>query len=597
MPQPYPPVKALIAGVPLQEITPVWQKEATPIGLIEILVNSVRANDKNAPISRNYRAGETPDAVITFSIPPQAPVGIIPQIAMLSATSDTDDVKRAFDYQDVSFSEHIGGTLQWADGVKVYQYQDARLTSASIFEYRKNTDGKRILQEAPIGLTPTATERIAKLNSWAAEIDGLTAFISYKEFTEAPFDDFVSNFNVVTHFDKVAGLNFDGLKYLVILGYPKVDHEAVMTHARTQYAADSEPLPKGSYDELTETDTFTNDGLTITERRYKDPRLEKIRSQLASEKLQQAIGRGRHAVWTDTQSIIFTTAPTAQITERAELFSNAAFKNATAPSDLPDAMQRIQNAIDTGNVQAVMETTGVSKRTAERQTKDQRKQAKAERDAQIIALHEQGKKQREIETEMKASGYKVSNGTIRNVLQARKKRQDQLDILIDVDANCAPTENERVTQIARDNYNTNCPVQKPRSSDPVCSESVPHEVETSVDLPKYASYINGIDPRDVAIIEAGFDPIKFHDIRRRFASYSIIAFCLSDHKIHTASEIAERTLMPESFIEDVLQDWYEKIMVSRGVGKSYWMNSTDIEKCRAYLKKERIECIAREAPL
>ena len=541
---PHAPVKALIAGVQLSELTPVWRKGATPIDLIEIFSNSVRNNPKNAPITRGYRTGEPPVPVLTFSIPPQAPVGILPQIAMLSATTNTDDTQHAFEHQPVHFSEHIGGNLEWAPGVNVYQFQDARLTSASVFEYRKDTDGKRILQEAPIGLTPTAAQRLEKLNAWASQVDGLTAFISYKEFTKSPFEDVVSDFDIVTHFDQVAGLNFDGIKYLVIFGYPKVDHEVVMTHARKQHAADSEPLPKGSYDELTETAPFTQDGITITETRYKDPRLEKVRNQLATEKLQQAIGRARLATWRDTQTIIFTTAPASQITDRATLFSDEAFNLAEAPSELPQAMQRIQDAIETGDVQAVMETTGVSKSTAERKTKPARAQLKVERDAQIIALHDQGLSQREIEKEMKASGNKVSNGTIRNVLQARKKRQDQLDILIGDDAFCAPSET-------------------------MPSKPIVQEVNTLRDTP------------------------EFDNIIRKFAAQSCICFCFSDHKMHTAAEIAERTFIVEPLIESVLSPWYENVMISPGIGKSYWMTDSNIQKCRDNIEKEKYAALQR----
>ena len=245
----------------------------------------------------------------------------------------------------VTFSVHEGGNLDHADGVQIYQFAEARLTSASVFEYPKDANGKRKLQEAPAALTPTAEERLKKLNDWAKAEDGnLTAFISYKEFTDAPFSEAVNSFDVVTHFDKVAGLNFDGLKFLVVFGYPKVKHEVVMEHARKQYASDTEPLPTGSYDELTETTEYTENGLTITESRYLDPRLEKIRHQLSTEKLDQALGRARFSVWTDTITIAFTNAPIAGITERATLFSSDAFNLANSPKEILEAMEKIRKA-------------------------------------------------------------------------------------------------------------------------------------------------------------------------------------------------------------------------------------------------------------
>ena len=393
---PHTPTHALIAGISLDDLTPVWQKGATPIELLDIFLKSI-GNDKNAPIART---GESPDAVLTFSVPPQAPVDILPNIAMLSATTPPADTQRAFDGQSVTFSVHEGGNLEWADGVQVYQFQDGRMTAASVFDYPQTADGKRKLQETPIGLTPTAETRIAKLNDWAKRTDGLTAFISYKEFTESPFSEAVNGFDIVTHFDKVAGLNFDDLKFLVVFGYPKVKHEVVIEHARKQYARDSDPLPKADptvrddkgktiseYMQLTEDFTVTERGITITERRYKDPRLEKIRRQLATEKLEQAIGRARLVTWTDTQTIVFSDAPVPNITDRTTLFSSDAFNLAETPDALPEAMDTIQDAEATGDVKTVMETKGVSKRTAQRQTKDSRNAKDADIKARASQLY------------------------------------------------------------------------------------------------------------------------------------------------------------------------------------------------------------------
>ena len=402
------PVAAIRANVKVKDLTPVWQSTATPITLLKIFLNSI-GDERHAPISRMFRNGDPPVAVLTFSIPPQAPVGIIPHMAMICATSQPDDTKRPFTGQPVTFSEHTSENSEWADGVEVYQFQDARLTSASVFEYPMDDDGKRILPSDPIGLTPTAERRISQLNEWAKEVDGLTAFISYKEFTDT-FRSHIDGFDEIAHFDTVAGLNFDGLKYLVVFGYPKVKHDVVMTHARKQFVSDHERLPKGTYDELTEIDEYTDDGITITERRYIDPRLEKIRLQLSVEKIEQAIGRARHPRWTDTTTMIFTNSPVSA-TSRASLFTDAAFTIATSPSDLPAAAERITDAEQSGDVQAIMETTGVSERTAQRRSQPSKKDAKAERDAEIIQRFKDGNSKKQIATDLD-----IGQATVKRVL-------------------------------------------------------------------------------------------------------------------------------------------------------------------------------------
>ena len=330
-------LSALNKGVPIQKITPRFSRGVTPIDTLKILCASVKIPE-NAPVSRKVsKSGEN---TLEFYLPPQAPIGTVSQIAMLSATSDTESVKNAFKGQNVDFSVHEGGQLAWAEGVQVWQYAHARITSSSVFEFEIDADDKRKLQEPPIGLTETAERRLAKLNAFAESVDGRSVFVSYKEFTTL-FVEAVNKFDDVTHFDKLIGLNFDGLKFLAVFGYPKVRHEVVIEHAQKQFASESEALPKGLYDEVTQTAEFQEDGITITERRYLDPRLEKIRHQLATQKIEQAIGRARLPVWRNTTTLVFTNALVPNITERAALFGLEAFMKAKTL----DGLSRLEREI------------------------------------------------------------------------------------------------------------------------------------------------------------------------------------------------------------------------------------------------------------
>ena len=429
---PHTPLAALKANISLKDLTPVWQKGVTPIDLIKMFLSQI-GNPKNAPIKRDFTESKKKNnAVLTFSIPPQAPVGILSHITMLSATVDPADTRRAFSGQPVAFSDYTGREIKYADGVETYQYQDAKLTSGSIFEYPTDTEGKRQLQEPPTGLKATAKKRLAKLNDWAKQVDGLTAFISYKELTSVPFREHVDGFDIVTHFDKITGLNFKGLKLLIVFGCPKVKHEVLMWHAHKQYASDSEPLPKADptvfdengkviseYMQLTEEVTVSENGYEITERRYKKPRLEKIRHQLSTEKLKQTLGRARFIRWEDTTTLLITNTPVKGFTERANLFSDAALNLAETPGEIPAAMDRIKVAVETGDVQAVMETKDISQRTAERETQPVRKALETEKNATILRLHQEGYNQSEIERQLKSMGYTkgISRKTIRSVIK------------------------------------------------------------------------------------------------------------------------------------------------------------------------------------
>ena len=204
-------------------------------------------------------------------------------------------------------------------------------------------------------------------------------------------------------------------------------------------------------------------------------------------------------------------------------------------------MQRIQDAIETGDVQAVMETTGVSQSTAERQTKEIRKQSKAERDVEVIRLHEQGLNKSEIHRE---TG--VPRSTIIRILKdlegVTKNVNTYKYIPIGNDANGHP----------------------PQNTDDTCvHDDIASKAERLRQHP------------------------EFEKIIRKFSAQSLTCRCFSDHKMHTAAEIAECTLMSEQLIASFIKDWYERVMISPGVGKSYWMNSTDLEKCKSHIEKEK----------
>lgn len=394
-------VRALMSNIPIDKLSPIWQSNWTLLDQIKTLVNAV-GTPENAPV-------EIVDGELTFEVPPQDPK-LIDHILMLSPHDNTTAVNRAFQGQDVEINSHAGQPIDFADDVKVFQFSEHRITASSVFVY-PTADGKRQLQNEPTALTPKTVSRFQKFNDWAKSTDGVTCFISYREIVEV-FRDTLDAFDVVMHFDRIAGLNLDGLKLLVVYGYPKVKNQVVISQALTQYAGDIEPIPDGSYDEITETAEYTENGITITETRYIDTRLEAIRHQLATEKLKQAVGRARHVRWEGTTTIIFTDAPIPTITERAELFREQAFYIANDPRGIKDATQRIKQAEQKGDAKAYQETTGVSQMTAYRKTKDGRKRAKQDRDAEICKRYAKGETQQAI-----AESLDINKSTVSRVLK------------------------------------------------------------------------------------------------------------------------------------------------------------------------------------
>ena len=99
------------------------------------------------------------DGIITLSIPPQVNKKM-KAVMLLSATADIDSTKKAFAGQPVTFTVSEGKPAQWADGVKAFQYTNARWTTQSIFEFKKDANGKTFYDDdaSPIivGLRPKA---------------------------------------------------------------------------------------------------------------------------------------------------------------------------------------------------------------------------------------------------------------------------------------------------------------------------------------------------------------------------------------------------------------------------------------------------------
>ena len=235
------------------------------------------------------------------------------------------------------------------------------------------------------------------------------------------------------------------------------------------------PIPE--YIQLTEETESVENGISIIERRYKDPRLEKIRHQLSTKKLKQALGRARFIRWEDTTTLLITNTPVKGFTERANLFSDAALNLAETPGEIPAAMSRIKDAKETGDVQAVMETKDVSRSTAERETRPTRKVRETEKNATIIRLHHDGHSQLEIERQLKSMGYTkgISPKTIRNVIkkgetlntsELGKNGNAYKNILIGDDANAHPPTNTDNPCVDSEPLHTQEPSVNPQASVP-----------------------------------------------------------------------------------------------------------------------------------
>ena len=114
-------------------------------------------------------------------------------------------------------------------------------------------------------------------------------------------------------------------------------------------------------------------------------------------------------------------------------------------SDLPNAMDRISQAESSRDVKAVMETQGVSERTARRQTKTTRDQQKADRDAEICQRYRDGQSKKQISDKLGIGQATVKRAIDKNTkrISSHQNGHDQLELLIgDVRNGDSPTNTE-----------------------------------------------------------------------------------------------------------------------------------------------------------
>ena len=323
---PTAPWTALRKGITsLATLTPVWHsKDWTLLHQLETLINHCE-NTTQAPMFIDD------DGNITLSIPPQVHP-TLKAVLLMSATPDIENTQNGFIGQDVTFSVSEGKPSHWAKGVKGFQYVNARWTTQSIFEFQKDDTGKTVYDDegSPVivGLRPKAVEILQKLTELARADSRKCLFISYKEFVEGEIAELPvvkqlhEAFETVTHYDIAPGKNFEGYKIFVTFGYPKVDWDTIKREARKQYAHDPEPQ---NFDYATTTEQ--GEVYSSTHGRFTDPRVEKIRQQLTTEKLQQGNGRGRHTRWEDTITINFSAEPVPGFTELATPFVDDDWRN------------------------------------------------------------------------------------------------------------------------------------------------------------------------------------------------------------------------------------------------------------------------------
>ena len=219
-------------------------------------------------------------------------------------------------------------------------------------------------------------------------------------------------------YGNIVGLNeeFKDAECFHILFAPFVNLLGLDMLCRKVYGTDDEPLIRDEDGSLSRHEDGT----------YKDDRVQSIFQIMVLGEIIQAVGRARLNLYPN-KVILWTSLEIDGISNRKEttLFGVADWKKAV--NDLHrltevvkerDATEKeTADAIESGEVQAVKETSGVTERDARRKTKGARDAKNAERDALIKQLHADGMTDRDIERQLKKLGFTGTRRTIKKVYQ------------------------------------------------------------------------------------------------------------------------------------------------------------------------------------
>ena len=337
--------------------------------------------------------------VFTITVPPQVSQ-IAKRLILMGGTMDIDNIKSAFEGQDVKFTDSVGIPARYAKGVKTYQLTDRRLTYRSVFDVETDPEGKTVFDletKKPIvlGLTAPAEKELEHICTLAEKhiADGnlKPVFISYKDLTEAPISELplvqrMHQCLQVKHFDLTRGLNFDDVKVFIVYGLPKSARpDVVKETAEILYHTE---IAENPLDMTYESGTESHEGYKAENiGAYKDTRMEAVRQQLTRDKSKQALYRSRPTRWEDTITLHFSAEPVPDWTERATGFVRTDFQQSECFEDMYNVIKRRESAEQTGDVKGLMEATGVSEKTAYRQTETQRNQTDNDLKAEAYRLY------------------------------------------------------------------------------------------------------------------------------------------------------------------------------------------------------------------
>ena len=414
-----------IKQLPVLERDPEWNL----LIKLELFFN-IYKHAETAPIAWE-------DNTLTFYLPP-LPTYTKARVILMSAT-----LKEAFFRQVFRNRQEKRGDVEFLDLVNTEWHKDAR-----VFQLRTNRNPRRTLLEGAKDdetgkwsytneLTKTGQAFMDRIKTSIDQSEKKSGFIGHKQIVDTHTKDWgvpTANFGGLVGLNKRFYRDKDDGILLHILGTPNIGQDAVHTAAKLLYGMTDAPL------------NFTrNDDGT-----YDDENVQAVADAIIQDEQIQAVGRAG-LVKNPSDVVIWSSYEIPSITHRDQtiMFDETDWENAKGNLDdlaqivkeREDHEKAVAEAIAKGDTKAVAELKGVEKSQAYNITKESRKASKAERDAKVIELHEQGLSQRKIHA-LVGDELSISLGTIASIIKVHRNSTTHVYNTHVDRKNCAPTESQ-----------------------------------------------------------------------------------------------------------------------------------------------------------
>ena len=558
---------------------------------------------------------------LTLYLPP-LPRYTRSKVVCMSATLNQTFFEKAFESRqekrnDVGFID--ADDTEWHPDARVYQLRTNRNPRGTLLtaEKIKGTDGKERWHYT--GFSATGQKEFDDTLAFVkANPQRPHALISYKWVIETYADELQEAGMITGHFGGLVGLDThfrrdtDTPIFLHILGAPEVPPYETEHRYQLLYG-DRETPPN-----------FTRNDTTGE---YHDKDVQAIYEAGVKSELMQAIGRAG-LVKNPSTVILRTSHDLPSVSHRDQTIHWDHVDSAAADNNLDtlrevvaqrEAREAVEaEAIANGDVKAIMEIKDVGKSQAYKDTKDTRPQRvankKADRDAQVIGLHQQGGSLREIETStgiprstvsriIKGGDHEVSQSST-PLLDSTYRAVEEWDTRGHPDVQCPDSETlhaqepsvdpqkadrdakvialwdngnglnaseiERETGVPRATVNR---ILKPLKTGDQNDQSSHSTINsTNSTLGKMVTPTNPDDTRIECKIMDASEPESHHGT---FFKLIEISTCFYEKKQISASDISQLTGIDESEVRRILDNWYKAVVISPGIGDQYWMTERD----------------------